>query len=162
MKTSHLSRYEQQEYLLNQRTPEMLRHLAECSPCREEIAYLQQPLSAFRSIAVAYSAESLASRPQRALAPRQRSSATLRWALAAVVLLVLALLPFHLFTPKPAPTAVAMSDDALLEQVDEQLSVAVPSPMESLTHLVSSDSSNARKSGLVSPGMRSQPSAQSN
>ena len=38
-------------------------------------------------------------------------------------------------------SAAQISDDALLEQVDEQVSVAVPSSMESLTHLVSADNS---------------------
>ncbi len=163
MKTSHLSRYEQEEYLLDQRTPAMLHHLAECSACRDEVAHLQQQLGLFRTTALAYSAESLASRPQPSLAHRRGPSATLGWALAALVLLILGLLPLHLFTPKPAPQAVAMSDDALLDQVDEQLSVAVPSPMESLTHLVSTDSSSkAGNTRPASSGIGSQPSAQSN
>ncbi len=166
MKTSHLSRYEQEEYLLDQRTPAMLHHLAECSACRDQVAHLQQQLGLFRTTALAYSAESLAGRSQLSLAARPKPSAALHWALAALVLLLMGLLPLHLFTPQPAPQVVATRndalDDALLDQVDEQLSVAVPSPMESLTHLVSTDSSKAGNSGPVSSGMRSQPSAQSN
>lgn len=163
MKTSHLSRYEQEEYLLDQRTPAMLHHLAECSACRDEVAHLQQQLGLFRTTALAYSAHSLAGRPQPSLAHRRGPSATLGWALAGLVLLVLGLLPLHLFTPRPAPQAAAMSDDALLDQVDEQLSVAVPSPMESLTHLVSTESSSkAGNTRPASSGIGSQPSAQSN
>ena len=40
-----------------------------------------------------------------------------------------------------------LSDDALLEQVDEQVSVTVPSSMESLTHLVSADNSSGAATG---------------
>jgi hypothetical protein len=78
----------------------------------------------------------------------------LRWGLAAaipLVLLLLALLPLHLFhlsspqATRPAVqiSAAQISDDALLEQVDEQVSVTVPSSMESLTHLVSTDNTKA-------------------
>jgi hypothetical protein len=70
-----------------------------------------------------------------------------------VVLLVVALLPLHLFhLSGPAVTRPAvqisaqLSDDALLEQVDEQVSVAVPSSMESLTHLVSADNNSGASS----------------
>ena len=45
--------------------------------------------------------------------------------------------------PGVAPTG---SDDALLDQVDEQVSVAVPSSMESLTHLVSTGSNSSAAS----------------
>ena len=37
MKTNHLSPWEQEEYVLNQRTPEMLRHLTECAGCRAAV-----------------------------------------------------------------------------------------------------------------------------
>jgi hypothetical protein len=74
---------------------------------------------------------------------------------------VLALLSFHPATPRPAQSAaVAISDDALLEQVDEQLSVAVPSSMESLTHLVSTESSNV--SGAATSARGSKHSVQTN
>ena len=51
-----------------------------------------------------------------------------------------------------------MSDDALLEQVDEQLSVTVPASMESLTHLVSTESS----SGADADARGSKPIVQTN
>jgi hypothetical protein len=69
----------------------------------------------------------------------------LRWAVAAVLpvlLLVFALLSFHPASTRPVHPASDISDDALLDQVDEQLSVAVPSSMESLTNLVTTESRN--------------------
>jgi hypothetical protein len=96
---------------------------------------------------VKWSSDCLAARPaQLRLAPGRRQH-VLRWALLAavvpLVLLLLALLPLHLSAPHPVQTAAQISDDALLDQVDEQVSVAVPSSMESLTHLVSTGSNSS-------------------
>jgi anti-sigma factor RsiW len=158
MKTDHLSAWEQEEYVLNQGTeqqnPQVLRHLAECVACRSEVARLEHGVAIFRSAAVEWSSQCLATRPQQLQSvPLRRLSITaMRWGFAAaipLVLLLLALLPLHLFhlsspqiTPAVQISAAQISDDALLEQVDEQVSVAVPSSMESLTHLVSADNSS--------------------
>jgi anti-sigma factor RsiW len=146
MKTNHLSAWEQEEYVLDQRTPQMLRHLADCAECRAAVAQLEHGVAVFRNAAVEWSAECLAAHPpQLQFASRRRlSTPAIRWAIAAVVplvlLLLLALLPVHY--SRPAHPASPITDDALLEQVDEQVSVAVPSSMESLTHLVSAESSS--------------------
>jgi anti-sigma factor RsiW len=166
MKTDHLSAWEQEEFILSQgaeqQDPQVLRHLAECGACRAEVARLEHGVAIFRSAAVDWSSHCLATRPQQLQSvPLKRFSiAAMRWALAAavpVVLLLLALLPLHLFHfsgPAIAHPAVQitaqLSDDALLEQVDEQVSVAVPSSMESLTHLVSADNN----SGAVTAGSK--------
>jgi anti-sigma factor RsiW len=159
MKTDHLSAWEQEEYVLNQGTeqnsPQVLRHLVECAPCRAEVARLEHGIAIFRSAGVEWSSQCLATRPQQ-LQPvplRRLSISAMQWAFAAVVplvLLLLALLPLHLFHlsgpqithPAVQISAAQISDDALLEQVDEQVSVAVPSSMESLTHLVSADNNS--------------------
>jgi hypothetical protein len=145
MKTNHLSAWQQEEYVINQRTPQMHRHLTECVECRAAVERMEHRLGLFRSAAVEWSAECLAIRPQRlqTRSSSRLSVGALRWAFAALVpfvLLLLALLPLHLAGPRPSHPAAQISDDALLEQVDEQLSVAVPSSMESLTHLVSTES----------------------
>ncbi len=160
MKTDHLSAWEQEEYLLNQgaeqQDPQVLRHLAECVACRAKVARLEHGVAIFRSAAVDWSSHCLATRPQQ-LQPvplRRFSILAIQWALAAavpLVLVLLAFLPLHLFHlsgpaithPAAQISAAQISDDALLEQVDEQISVAVPSSMESLTHLVSADNSSA-------------------
>jgi anti-sigma factor RsiW len=150
MKTNHLSAWEQEEYVLNQepdqQTPQRLRHLAECADCRAAVARLEHGIGIFRSVAMEWSSECLATRPQQLqFVPAGRLPvATLRWALAVViplVLLAIALLPFHFASPRAPHPVAQISDDALLDQVDEQVSVAVPSSMESLTHLVSTESS---------------------
>jgi hypothetical protein len=40
----------------------------------------------------------------------------------------------------------------LLQQVDEQVSVSVPASMESLTHLVSTESSSGAGAATAAPG----------
>jgi hypothetical protein len=109
---------------------------------------LEHGLGVYRKAAVQWSAESLATRPQQFITVRRQPFLSLRWAMAAVipiVLVLIALLPFRASNPRPAQPAAQISDDALLDQVDEQLSAAVPSSMESLTHLVSSGSGAAAK-----------------
>ena len=152
MNTDHLSAWEQEEYVLEQRTPQMLRHLTECAECRAAVERLEQGVACFRTAAVEWSSECLAARPeqQQFVSVRRMPAIALRWAIAAmipVVLLILALVPFHV-SSRPHPAA-QISDDALLDQVDEQVSVAVPSSMESLTHLVSTGSSSGAVTAAV-------------
>jgi len=147
MNTNHLSSWEQEEYVLDQRTPEMLRHLSECAGCRAAVARLEHGVAVFRNAAVDWSSECLATRPQQlnTFAARGLSVLALRWAVAAVLpvlLLVFALLSFHPTSTRPVRPAADISDDALLEQVDQQVSNAVPSSMESLTNLVTTESRN--------------------
>jgi predicted anti-sigma-YlaC factor YlaD len=159
MKTDHLSAWEQEEYILNQgaeqQNPQVIRHLAECVACRSEVARLEHGVSIFRTAAVEWSSQCLATHSQQlqSVPLRRLPIVAMRWALAAAVplaLLLLALLPLHLFRlsgpqithPPVQISAAQISDDALLEQVDEQVSVAVPSSMESLTHLVSADTTS--------------------
>jgi hypothetical protein len=148
MNRNHLSAWEQEEYVLDQRTPQMLRHLTECAECRAAVAQLEHGLGVYRKAALEWSAESLATRPQQFITAKRQPILSLRWAMAAIipiVLLLIALLPFRVSSPRPTQPVAQISDDALLDQVDEQLSVAVPSSMESLTHLVSTGSGAAAK-----------------
>jgi hypothetical protein len=146
MNNDHLSAWEQEEYVLEQRTPQMLRHLTECAVCRAAVERLEEGLAGFRTAAMQWSSECLSAHPprQQVFSRRRVPATALRWAIAAMiplVLLILALIPFHISSPPDHPAA-QISDDALLDQVDEQVSVEVPSSMESLTHLVTTGSSS--------------------
>jgi hypothetical protein len=146
MNNDHLSAWEQEEYILEQRTPRVLRHLTECVRCREEVEELERGLAGFRTVATQWSSQALAHRPQRPLVVPQRRLVEYRWAFAALVpilLVILLLVPFHATTP--ARPVAHLSDDALMDQVDEQVSVAVPSSMESLTHLVTAGNGSGNK-----------------
>ncbi len=144
MNDNHLSAFEQEEYLLDERTPDMLRHLGHCAECLASVTRMEDGLAGFRRVAVEWSDACLSTRPQHLPATRRVAPmVALRWAMVSVlpvVLLVLGFLAFHSPSRQPIRPVAAISDDALLDQVDDQLSVAVPSSMESLTHLVSTDS----------------------
>jgi hypothetical protein len=154
MKTTHLSAWEHEECVLGEATPEMLGHLTECAPCRMEVARLEHGVALYRKAAIAWSSECLATRPQQPhlAGSRRLPVVVLRWAIAAAVLFVLALLPLHLWSPRPVQRTAEISDDVLLQQVDEQVSVAVPASMESLTHLVSTESSSGAGAVTSAPG----------
>jgi hypothetical protein len=146
MKTTHLSPWEQEECVIDRPTPQMHRHLNECGECRGAVESLQRSAEVFRGAAMEWSAKNLAG--------ATRPVAVLRWAIAGMLPLVLMVLMFlgirsnsrpvgpvaAISTAGNAAKAEANTDDALLEQVDEQLSVTVPASMESLTHLVSAGS----------------------
>src|SRR6202000_3354182 len=101
------------------------------------------------------SSEFMANRPANVRLVSESSPRVLQWAFAAVLpllLLLLALLPLSLSHRRDPQPKAQLSADALLDQVDEQVSVSVPNSMESLTHLVSTGSdsgarSTARRSG---------------
>ena len=102
MKTTHLSPWEQEEYVIDRPTPQMLRHLSECAECRGAVEGLQRSTAVFRSAAMEWSAESLAARPRQLLATGARRPVTaLRWAIAAVLPLVLMVLVFLGLHPSP-------------------------------------------------------------
>jgi predicted anti-sigma-YlaC factor YlaD len=163
MKTTHLSPWEQEECIIDRPTPQMLRHLNECAECRGAVEGLQRSTANFRSAAMEWSAERLAAQPRqlRVAGGARRPVTAMRWAIAAVLplaLLVLVFLGLH-HSPRPIRPVAAITasdagktDDALLEQVDEQLSVAVPASMESLTHLVSTGSSSGASADVVVRG----------
>lgn len=148
MNEDHLSAFEQEEYILGEQTPEMVRHLGSCAACRAAVSRAEDGLAAFRSAAVDWSDANAATRSwHMPSSTRFLPFTAMRWAVAGVlpvILMVLALLAFHPPAPRPAPPQAAISDDALLEQVDDQVSVSVPSSMESLTHLVSTEDNRAR------------------
>ena len=156
MNDNHLSVWEQEEYVLGQRTPEMMRHLAACAGCQGSVARLENGVSLFRATAVEWAGDSLAARPQQVFASARRlPMIALRWAIAGVfpiLVLIFALLAFHSSGRDPERPIASMSDDALLDQVDDQLSVAVPSSMESLTHLVSTEKNGQPDAALSERG----------
>jgi hypothetical protein len=153
MNTTHLSAWEHEECVLGEATPKMLGHLTECASCRVAVARLEQGVTLYRNAAVEWSAECLATRPQHPhiVVRKGLPAFALRWAIAAAVLLVLALLPFHAWSPRPVQRTAEISDDVLLQQVDDQVSVAVPASMESLTHLVSTESGSGAGAAASAP-----------
>jgi anti-sigma factor RsiW len=169
MNTNHLTDWDQEEYVLGQRTPDVVQHLSQCSACRTSLARLEQGIGLFRTSAREWSAQSFEKRPlrmdSRAFARRTPSAPAWQWVVAC--LLFLALLPVYFSVQRERPhanadslasQAPAISDDALLQQVDEEVSESVPSSMEPLTHLVTTN----RETPGSSPSTGRQHSVQAN
>lgn len=157
MSWSHLSKWDQEEYVLGQRTPAMVRHLTQCSACQAGVASLTEGIEIFRTSAMQWSADCAETGTQRVVRPVAVRAGlhAVRWALAVAMLLLVAFPLYYLATRnlKPQQHVVArtveappISDDALLQQVDDEVSVAVPSSMEPLTHLVATRNGNAASS----------------
>jgi hypothetical protein len=118
-------------------------HLRACLHCSAELESLRTSILLFREASTSYAGQQFVrSCMQRgSIAPPQHFlTQPLYWA-AAAVLLVAASFPINLYRQehRPAPVATAVvaphtteSDEALLEDVDQTVSVDVPSPMEPL------------------------------
>ncbi len=119
-------------------------HLRACLVCSAELKSLRDSLSNFRDASVSYArqefAQSYAQRSSIA-PPHSFLSQPLYWAAAAVVF-VAALFPLSMHRQRPASPVVATSasaslqttesDEALLADIDQEVSADVPSPMAPL------------------------------
>ena len=121
------------------------RHLQECQQCREELNSMREALALFRESAAAFAEREFArKRPVSArtlVAARRGFSPGLAWA-AAGLLVIAAALPVELAryarqspevthtTGSAAPTHE--SDEALLEDINREVSASVPASMQAL------------------------------
>ncbi|MDQ1472955.1 MAG: hypothetical protein QOJ99_4435 [Bryobacterales bacterium] len=138
--TRHLSDEEISAWVLGERTPMQEAHLAGCRECGIRTGRLQAALSGFRESAIAWAA-----REQHAVpvptAPRWWQPRS-QWLLAAAALVLMTAVPAyrsysaHLSAARERTVLDAAEDTALLNQVDTQISRAVPGPMEPLVPLV--------------------------
>src|SRR5688572_3510836 len=85
----HLSSEQVFEWALGERSAEVGRHLEDCCECREELARLQDGLSAFRQ-----SAHDWADGPVRVAGPTPSAAAPVSWAWAGVTAMVIGLALF--------------------------------------------------------------------
>jgi hypothetical protein len=152
--SGHLTANEISQWLVEGPEPAMGQHLQTCGTCQAKLTEAQAPLNAFRSGLVGWS-EAQAAPPL----PRQTSDARSKspwgrrlwlpaasFTVAALLLVGYARIPAFLHgnasgQPPVATASTADSDEALLNQVDTEVSEAVPDAMAPLTDLVSWDSS---------------------
>jgi hypothetical protein len=134
-------------------------HLRSCEPCSAELASLRQSLAFFREAGIAYAnsvhTEQTASRspdwignharPQRFFHPAY-------WVAAAAMLMTAVLLPMHTrHAGVQPPIAVsqtslpAQSDEALLEDINRDISASVPAPMQALDDPTGTQSASAQQ-----------------
>ena len=118
-------------------------HLSECAECRAEVERMQDVLTGFRSSIQDWSARTM---PPAQSLPAVRSAGwfTQFRAVAAVVMLAVAVLAGLLInrTETVRGRQPSISDAALLEQIDKQVSRKVPAHLEPLLDLVAQDGGN--------------------
>jgi anti-sigma factor RsiW len=135
--TTHLCSEQLSECALGEPSPDARQHLEDCPACRAELQHFHEVLSGFRRSVRRWSEN----QANAALAVHARPSESRSWMashqfvlallLAAVCMLVS--MVWHGGENAPA------SDAVLLNQVDAQVSRAVPRSMEPLTKLVAQE-----------------------
>jgi len=118
-------------------------HLLVCEQCAEELATLRESITLFRHASSAYADNQLRSLPQMSIPVRSVLSPSLEpayWVAAAAMLLAafmpLQVLRQHALQPTPVVSSTTdhpvQSDEALLEDINREVSASVPTPMQSL------------------------------
>jgi len=155
LKSGHLTEREVSQWLVEGPVQGASRHVQNCWTCQAKLAEVQAPLTAFRS-ALAEWSEAQTVRPllhQTSVTRNDSDWGRRLWlpvasfALGALLLVGYAKVPALLRGRSsgrlPVATAAVTtdSDEALLAQVDTEVSEAVPDAMAPLTDLVAWDSS---------------------
>ena len=144
----HLSSREISQWMIGERTPQREQHVRECSECGAELARMESALGLFRGSVRHWSSGQSRAEPPAigSILPARRGpwAQPMRWGLAAAALLVLAAVPIYRNAQdRQRQAEIARADALLLEQVDAEVSRAIPRPMEPLVKLVSWDFSSA-------------------
>ncbi|GAC1433066.1 MAG: hypothetical protein NVSMB62_29500 [Acidobacteriaceae bacterium] len=135
-------------------------HVRACAECAVELASLREALALFRETSTAYASEQLAGvqRPSSVRAPVHSAfSPGLLWAAAGLVVAA-GMVPLEVqhqhrqnttsATTTHSPAVKPLSDEALLDAVNVELSASVPAAMQPL----------ADPSGTMNPTTETQPS----
>lgn len=140
----HLSQREVSEWIAGERGSADAAHVSGCPSCRSELDGLSRTLADFR-MAVRETGEACSqAAPAAAAFERPGLRLTLVWrSLAVAGLTLAALLVVGPESPRSdrARPADAAADAALMQQVDADVSQAVPDSMEPLLQLLAADSS---------------------
>jgi hypothetical protein len=143
--SQHLSSERISMWMIGERTPEEEQHIRECPDCAAELARLETALALFRGSLRQWSERQGGFEAGRAFTVRPAWDGFRSWptrlAVAAALLLLVVTVPIYRNARHPQPSGkIAQADALLLEQVDAEVSRAVPRPMEPLLELVSWDS----------------------
>ncbi|MGA2272931.1 MAG: hypothetical protein ABSH00_05205 [Bryobacteraceae bacterium] len=134
--SGHLSSVEISEWLAGIRASGAERHLAECAGCAAELERAREPLARFGAAARAWcAAETPAPRlePIESELRRRRRFTGVGIALAAAAALMVAA---PVYRQHQRALEMARQDEALLEQVQTEVSRSAPEPMQPLEKLV--------------------------
>ena len=131
----HLSPEDISRWFAGERRGELQRHAGECEACSARLDRMESAMAEFRGSVHDWSAAQSAAAPHIVWRPPVRHLAR-RWILAAASLLILASGPVYWHSRQQARAAEMARADALLQQVDAEISRAVPQTMEPLVSLV--------------------------
>ncbi len=156
MTDTHLTTREQENWVLGERTPTAALHLTRCVECRTAVSRMEQGIAQFRQSSLVWSEECAEKRLAAELplhaAPRPGVFSA-HWApgcAAAALAVTLGLISLHPRSPAgPAhggvrATTATLSDDALLEKIDQQVSDSVPWSMQPLAYSAGSEGGSTR------------------
>jgi hypothetical protein len=145
---SHLSPEQIERWMAGERTASEEQHAGQCAECGAELARLESALGLFRSSVRQWSEQQSVARPRTWGVERAPRVFVLRWAMVVAALLMLVWVPIYQGAKeKQRKAELARADAALLEQVDAEISRAVPEPMEPLIGLVAWDSASTNQKG---------------
>ena len=134
---SHLSSEQIEQVLAGSAEEALQEHLSQCVSCRQEIEQMHSVFGSLRDTMTA-TAES---QWHSAVLRERKNAPRLAWVAALAVLIVGLLIPLsplahirHGETPaaRPTPPAETLSDEALLNGIQKDLSTSVPEPLEPL------------------------------
>ena len=131
----HFTAQDISRWFAGERSGELQRHAGECEACSARLDRMESAMAEFRGSVHEWSAAQAASAPPIAWGPPVRHMAR-RWILAAASVLILASGPAWWHFRQQARAAEMARADALLRQVDAEISRAVPRTMEPLVSLV--------------------------
>ena len=141
-------------------------HLLSCEQCAAELVSLRQSISLFQMASTTYANNELRQLPQMAVPVRRVSPMQVQayWAFAAAATFLVALLPMQAFrqhTLQPqqvvassTTSASVDSDDALLADINQEISASVPAPMQALADPTAGFSSTSIATTVLNPDQR--------
>jgi hypothetical protein len=139
--SAHLSSEQISRWMAGNRNPADVQHMRKCAQCAAEADRLGALLQEFRSAVVSWSAlqeeADVPNRWQPLERRRSFSGSRLRWTMATAALAIAVAVPIGKNACDRQREAEAFRADAKLwEQVNTQVSRAVPTPLEPLLKLV--------------------------
>ena len=131
----HLSPEDISRWFAGERSPELERHAGKCDECSARLDHMESTLAEFRGSAYGWSAAQSVSAPRIAWRPPVHHTAQ-RWVLAVASMFILVSASAYWHSRQQTRAAEMARADALLVQVDTEISRAVPQTMEPLVDLV--------------------------
>ena len=166
---NHLTDEQLAEWLAGETNQETQAHLEGCAQCQAEALQLRDGISRYAMAIRRQSAQAQSAHMAETIAPRRALALhRLRWAGAGVLAILLAAQTVWMMKPRPAPVtprpiasapvnpqpAASMSDDELLEAVNNDLSREVPLALAPVSAITTARNKIAAASTIAAQGSK--------